>query len=197
MKKLFAGAISVVLMLLMCLPCLGAGSFTLKAVQAEPVNGCDNFVAVCISEKSDVYTVEFKIKYDTQVMEYAADSAALGDASKNVHAYFSVNEQEEGTITASYTGTEPLENGGVLCGFGFKSKAKDETKTRVDIEFDHAETFDGRHIRRLDCTATGVELIAAKQIGSPTAAIALAAAGGVAIVAAVVIILVKRKRSTK
>lgn len=197
MKKLFSVVISASLMLLMCLPCLGAGSFTLTAVQAEPAEGCDNFAAVCISESSDVYTVEFKVKYDTAVMEYVADSAGLGDASKNVHAYFSVNEQVEGIITVSYTGTEPLTDGGVLCGFGFKAKTRDETKTRVDIEFDHAETFDGEHIRRLDCTATGVELTAAKQSNTPVAVIAAVAFGGAAVVAAAVIILIRRKKKTK
>ncbi len=152
MKKLA----SIILVALLCL-CFASNALaadchlTLDAFQPENSN-LD--VKVDIAANSTLYTAEFYIIYPSDKMEFVEGSVVTGDAAEEVSPYLIATETEPGRIKISYTATEALNKAGTLCRMSFKPKGNHYVN--LDLELEHAETFDGEHIRTLDIKPIGV-----------------------------------------
>ena len=181
--------LTFVLLCVFSFNCFAAGSFdmSLSAAQRE---GENLSVTVNVSEGSALYTTEFYVLYNADELEFEADSGTWGEATKELSPYITVVEAEKGKLKASYTATKSLDGGGALLSFEFK--AKKDTVTDLKLEVEHAETFDGEHIRSLEVTAKGTQVQVEKQ--SDVLPVVLACVG-VAVVAVAVVVAVKLKKN--
>ena len=148
-------------------------------------------LSVGISENSKLCTTEIYVYFDSSALEFCSGSELAGSAVESLSPYITANVVSDGKLKISYTCTEALTDGGEICKVSFK--AKKDAQVQFTPEIEHAETFDGEHIRSLDFTAQGCECSVTKP--SPSAAvIAVAAAGAAAVIAAAVIIIKKKTR---
>lgn len=161
------------------------GVIALEAKQAEN----EIVLSLNISENSRLCTTEIYVEYPQDALEFKAGSCVAGAAAAELSPYITASVLSDGTLKISYTCTEVLNAGGEICKLSFKPK-KDAT-VKFTPEIEHAETFDGKHIRSLDFTATGCEAVA--EANNSSIAFILIAAGAVAAVTVTVIIIKKRK----
>lgn len=195
MKKLA----SVLLIMLFCL------SFAFNSFAADYILTLDAFqpensnvdVKVDISAGSELYTAEFYIIYESDKMEFVEGSVVVGDAAEELSPYIVASETEEGRLKISYTATEALTNEGTVCRMSFKPKGNHYVT--LDLELDHAETFDGEHIRTLELKPIGtsshiteIPFWAGENIAA--AAVVLVMLFGIAVV---VVLRIKHKKSQK
>lgn len=189
MKKIICLFTAFVCLCAFTVPCLAATDviFTLKAEQQHNKNVIAN---IYISKDSSLYTTEFNITFDPNELEFIEKSIAAGDAIKELDPYISANQVAPGQVKISYTCTEPIDKSGELCRI--ELRAKTNTQAKIDIEIDHAETFDGDHIRSLSAQAEGTVINITKQANFPFAAVIIGIVA-VAAVAAVIVTIKKRK----
>lgn len=190
---------SVLLVAMLCL-CFASQAFaagthlTLDAFQPENSN-LD--VKVDISANSALYTAEFYINYPSDKMEFVEGSVVTGDAVEEVSPYLIATETEPGRIKISYTATEAINKEGALCRMSFKPRGNHYVT--LGLELEHAETFDGEHIRTLELTSTGtsthiteIPFWAGENIAA--AAVVLVMIFGIAVV---IILRIKHKKKQK
>ncbi len=186
MKKL-ALILSVLLCFLFSFSAVAAdGAITLEATQVEN----EIVLALNISENSKLCTTEIYIEYPEDAVEFKTGSCVAGPAAAELSPYITASVLSDGILKISYTCTEVLTAGGEFCKLSFKPKK--DTTVKFTPEIEHAETFDGKHIRSLDFTAEGCEFTA--QSNNSNAIILCAVV--IALAAAVIIaatIIKKRK----
>lgn len=190
MKKLVC-IITVLLCLGTCfMSCLAAPDlyFTLRAEQQPKENVKLN---VNISKDAALYTTEFYINYNTDEVKFLESKSAVGENAAELNPVFSATEISKGRIKVSYTATSPLDDAGALCVLEFRAKA--DTIAYFNMEAEHAETFDGEHIRSLSmhCTATSTQVQKQAHI-STGAVVAVIAAAAAAVIA---VVIIKKKKS--
>ena len=191
MKKLVCIA-TVIFCLAACfVPCYAAHTviFTLKAEQQPEENVK---LSVTISKDSSLYTSEFFINYDENTLDFIESKAKAGEITAELQPYFSATKVSDSKIKVSYTSSKPLDIGGTLCELEFR--AKKDIYTGFIIEIDHAETFDGEHIRSLDveCVGTGVEVTEQFHLN---AAVLIVIAAAICTAAITAVIYIKKKKS--
>ncbi len=191
MKKLVCIA-TVILCLATCfVTCFAATDvcFTLKAFQQPDENVK---LSVNISKDSALYTTEFFITYDENTLEFIEADAKAGKIAAELNAYFSATKVSDGRIKVSYTSSKALDSAGELCTLEFRTKK--DSYINFDIEVDHAETFDGEHIRSLSTQTSQTSISVAKQFYLGTGAV-IAIIGAICAAVIAVVIIVKNKKS--
>ena len=148
------------LCLLFAAALLAAEAFSCCAVEfscAVPTvkGGRKTELSLCVDENSKLFTAEFILTYDTDSYRFTGDFRP-GDACQGLSPYLNVAETEPGKIKIVYTAADPLTAGGALCTIGFKA-GRNAQKGDFDLTVEHAETFDGEHIRTLSVTANGTQ----------------------------------------
>lgn len=190
MKKLVC-ILTAMLCLSTCfVPCFAAADvgFTLRASQQPDENVK---LSVYISKDSSLYTTEFFITYDENTLEYVEAGSKAGEITAELNPYFSATKVSDGKVKVSYTSAKPLDSAGELCLLEFR--AQNDSKVDFGIEIDHAETFDGKHIRSLTAQTTPTNISVIKQFYIGTGAVT-AIIAAVCVAAAGVIILIKKKK---
>ncbi len=193
MKKIISAAVSVLLCLAFALPCFAAGN-TLAVEAFQPENSNVEVKISVVNKDSELYTTEFYVIYDPNSIEYIEGSHSLSEDVAELSPYLTVAVQEKGRLKLSYTSTEALRESATLCKLSFKPLKN--TLTAIDLEIEHAETFDGEHIRSLEFTANGTTVHATE---IPFwAHINVAAAGVCAVmILGIILILILRLRHKK
>ncbi len=150
MKKLFCILTALLLLAVSVLPaCAVDFSCAVPTVKG----GKKTELSLNVDEKSDLYTAEFVLTYDPNSYRYTGKFAP-GRACEGLSPYLEIAETEPGKIKIVYTATEPLTASGALCTLGFRTGRRAEQGV-FDLTVEHAETFDGKHIRTLPVTAPG------------------------------------------
>ncbi|MBQ9552425.1 MAG: hypothetical protein IJU96_06630 [Clostridia bacterium] len=152
MKKLFCILTALALLAGGALPCL-AVDFSCAVPTVK--GGRKTELSLNVDESSNLYTAEFVLTYDAAAYRYTGKYAP-GSACEGVSPYLEVSENEPGRIRIVYTATQPLTASGALCTLGFRAKRGAE-RGAFDLTAEHAETFDGEHIRKLSVTAVGAQ----------------------------------------
>ena len=129
------------------------GAITLEAKQVEN----DILLSLDISENSKLCTTEIYVEYPEDAVEFKAGSCIAGSATAKLAPYITANVLSDDILKISYTCTDILTAGGEICTLSFKPKK--DTTVNFTPEIEHAETFDGKHIRSLDFTAEGCEVV--------------------------------------
>ncbi len=190
MKKLIC-VLTAILCLATCfVPCFAATDvyFTLQAFQ-QP--GENVKLSVNISKDSALYTTEFFITYDENTLEFIESKSDTGAITAELNPYFSATKVSDGKVKVSYTSAKPLDSAGELCSLEFRAKNNTYAEFKADI--DHAETFDGEHIRSLSVQSSDTSLTVTKQPSVSIGAAAAVIAAFFAVVVAVIIIIKKKK----
>ncbi len=188
MKKRFCAAIIPVLLIMSLFSAQAVDfSCSMPAVQG----GRKEQLSLCVDENSQLYTAEFVLTYDTDSFRYTG-SFALGEACEGLSPYLNVTQTEKGKIKIVYTATEPLTAGGALCTLEFRA-SRHAGQGRFDLTAEHAETFDGKAIRRLSAAAQGAQVTIEK---SERNTLVFAVVGGAVLFVALgaVLLVVKKKR---
>lgn len=194
MKKLIC-ILSALLILCVCaIPCFAEETadiiLTVKAEQEPEENVV---VYVYASKDSALYTTEFYLTYAPADLKFIANSVMPGDAVKGLNPIVTATEVAQGKLKLSYTVTDPLDESGAICKLEFR--AERSTSAPIFIEIEHAETFDGEHIRSLTAKGQGTRANVTEQpVQLPYAAI-FAAVLLIGIV--VVFILIRKKKREK
>lgn len=191
MKKLICIA-TVIFCLVACfVPCSAAHTviFTLKAEQQPEENVK---LSVTVSKDSSLYTSEFFINYDENALDFIERKAKAGEITTELHPYFSATKVSDGKIKISYTSSKPLDISGILCELEFR--AEKDTYTGFNIEIDHAETFDGEHIRSLDVECADISVEVTEQFRLNTAVL-IAIAAAICAVVITAVVYIKKKKS--
>lgn len=188
MKKLICIITVLLCITASTLPCLASPDviFTVSAFQEK---GNNITVDINVSKDSALYTTEFYILFDHNVVSFVRGSEKGGDIVAGLKPYITATEVEDGKIKVSYTSTKPLNTAGVLCRLEFRSKT--DSFVRFDIEVEHAESFDGKEIYSL--TAEGVYGSVSAQKQTPAGVTVVAVAVSVAAVVAVTVLIAKKK----
>ncbi len=194
MKKLVC-ILTVLLCLCACaVPCFAENAdvvFTLKAEQKPEENVAVNIFA---SKDSSLYTTEFYITYDKGSLEFVEDSAVPGEAVASLNPIVTAIEVVPGKIKVSYTSTKPFDQSGAICRVEFRALRTAEVPLSIEIE--HAETFDGEHIRSLTTIGDGTRVSITEQPAEVSlVAIIVAVALVVGVIVAAVIVIKKKKNS--
>lgn len=186
MKKLSL-ILSVLLCFLFSFSAVAAdGVITLEAKQVEN----EIVLALNISENSKLCTTEIYIEYPEDAVEFKTGSCVAGSAAAELAPYITASVLSDGILKISYTCTEVLTAGGEICTLSFKPKK--DTAVKFTPEIEHAETFDGKHIRSLDFTAEGCE--AAAQSNNSNAIIICAAVIALAAAVIIAVIIIKKRK---
>ncbi|MBR6618991.1 MAG: hypothetical protein IKK85_01460 [Clostridia bacterium] len=186
MKKLVL-FLSVLLCFLFSFSAVAAdGAITLEAKQIEN----EIVLALNISENSKLCTTEIYIEYPEDAVEFKTGSCVAGSAAAELSPYITASVLSDGILKISYTCTDVLTAGGEICTLSFKPK-KDATVIFTP-EIEHAETFDGKHIRSLSFTAEGCETAA--QGNSSNAIIICAVVTALAAAAIIAAAIIKRRK---
>lgn len=194
MKKLICILTALLILCAAAVPCFAEETadiiLTVKAEQEPKENVV---VYVYASKDSALYTTEFYLTYASADLEFIENSIRPGDAVDGLNPIVTATEVAEGKLKISYTGTEPLDEAGAICKLEFR--AERSTSAPIFIEIEHAETFDGEHIRALTAKGEGTRANVTEQpVQLPYAAI-FAAVLLIGIV--VVFILIRKKNREK
>lgn len=191
MKKLICVLTAVLCCAACFVPCFAAIDvyFTLQAFQ-QP--GENVKLSVNISKDSALYTTEFFITYDENTLEFIENKSDTGTITAELNPYFSATKVSDGKIKVSYTSAKPLDSAGELCSLEFRAKSNTYTEFKADI--DHAETFDGEHIRSLSVQTSPTSINIVKQFYLGTGALIAIIAAVCAVTVSVVIFIKKKKR---
>ena len=152
MKKLFTVLLALSLIAAFALSCR-AVEFSCAIPQVK--GGQKTELSLCVDEGSNLFTAEFVLTYDVNSYRFTG-TFAPGDACEGLSPYLNVTESEPGRIKVIYTATEPLTASGALCTLGFQAARRAE-KGAFGLTAEHAETFDGEHIRKLSVAANGTQ----------------------------------------
>ena len=152
MKKLVCVLTALLLLAACVLPC-AAVDFSCAVPTVK--GGQKTQLSLRVDENSNLYTAEFVLTYDAKSYRYTG-TYAPGDACEGLSPYLEVAENESGKIKIVYTATEPLTASGALCTLGFQAKRGAE-RGDFSLTAEHAETFDGEHIRKLPVSAAGTQ----------------------------------------
>ena len=152
MKKLITVLFALSLLAALALSCR-AVEFSCAVPTVK--GGQKTELSLYVDGDSDLFTAEFVLTYDVNSYRFTGDFAS-GDACEGLSPYLNVTEAEEGKIKIVYTATEPLTASGALCTLGFQAKRGAE-QGDFALTAEHAETFDGEHIRRLPVAANGTQ----------------------------------------
>ncbi len=187
MKNIFVSLTAVLICALLSFGAAAAGSaLTLEAFAEEN----EIVLHIDISGNSQLCTTEFYIQFDADALEFKQGSEAAGNAVKELSPYITANVVSDGVLKIGYTCTEALAQGGELCSVTFKPLK--DAAVHFTPEIEHAETFDGEHIRSINLNAEGCSVQVTKPALS-AAVIALVAVGAAAVIAVTVIVIKKRK----
>lgn len=189
MKQIIKTAVITVFSVIFSFNVFAAGTagFSLSVSQQEEENAV---ISVNVSENSGLYTTEFFICFDTEKLEYIKGSERAGAACDGLSPYITANETEEGRLKVSYTCTKPLENGGEMIILEFESKQ--DAVNEIELEIEHAETFDGADIIPLEFEAAGTKATLQETAKPLQTALALAVPVAAAIIIAVGIKIKKK-----
>ncbi len=160
MKKFASAVLCVLCCFVFAFGSFAAGENRLSLKAFQPENSNIEVKVNVVNDDSDLYTTEFYITYDTNSIEYIEGSHSVHDDVKELSPYLTVTESEKGRIKVSYTSTEGLKKAATLCKMSFKPKGN--VLTSLGLEVEHAETFDGENIRKLDFVSNGTNVHATK-----------------------------------
>lgn len=160
MKKIATVFLSVLFCFVFAFGSFAADVNRLSLKAFQPENSNIEVKVNVVNDDSNLYTTEFYIIYDTNSIEYIEGSHCVHEDVKELSPYLTVTEAEKGRIKVSYTSTEGLKKAATLCKMSFKPKS--DTLTSLDLEVEHAETFDGDNIRTLDFVSNGTTVHATK-----------------------------------
>lgn len=186
MKKILSAFLFFVLCTVLCLNAFAVGGeLTLSAVQEKN----EVVLTLNISENSQLCTTEIYIDFDAAVLEFKKGSETVGDSAVQLSPYITATEISEGRLKISYTCTEALENGGALCTVVFRPEADSMAVFTPEVE--HAETFDGEHIRTISLDSKGCTIQVEKQF---SVQVIIAVCAVCIFAAAATLIAISRKR---
>ena len=194
MKKLVCILTVLLCLCAFSLPCFAADEadviFTVKAEQKQDENVV---VTVVASENSSLYTTEFCITYAVSDLEIIENSIMPGGAVKDLNPIVTLNRVAEDKIKISYTATEPFNDEGAICRF--ECRALKSTSSPLFIDVEHAETFDGEHIRSLTAQGKGTRVSITEQ----PVKLSLVAVFVIIMVVGIIVvfILIKKQKSKK